>query len=109
MERMKIELSEFIMLPELLRAIVGELAFLRAMTEPEDANAVAIEMLSVEELYRRAEDRFVQLTDENGMIATNECDLEKEIRLFLTPYCYATDTTAWQQNIHYSLSLHDQE
>lgn len=80
-----------------------------AMSEPEDSNFDKLQSFDLTKLYKRAENYFINLTDENGMIITKEAGLENKLKEFLKEYEEYFDVEAIQQNIHYNLIVKEKD
>lgn len=94
------KLPQIVMFPELMGAILEQFSFMKAMGEPQDNNIGNLMILDLNYVFKKADEYFVQLTDENGVIMSDEQNLEKELREFLKEFSQITDITAIQQNIH---------
>jgi hypothetical protein len=77
------------------------------MSRPEDGNYAALHALNLHMIFRKADDYFVQFTDVEETILTDECNLSEKITEFLSEWKAIVDVTAIQQNIHHHLSLTD--
>ena len=104
-----VKLIEITSHADLVTEIVAQFAFMKIMSEPQDHSFNRLEKLSLDEIYSKADDFFVQFTDELGMITTSECELDKKITEFLKEWESVTDVTAIHQNINYRLKVLDQD
>ena len=95
--------------PSLLTEIIGQFAFMKAMSLPEDSNYDKLKNLSLDEVYKECYDFLSQFVDDMEMIITDECDLPKKLNVFLSKYSHVTDVVSIQQNIHYRLNLLDKD
>lgn len=95
--------------PSLLTEIIGQFAFMKAMSLPEDSNYNKLKNLSLDEVYKECYDFLGQFVDDMEMIITDECDLPNRLSTFLSKYSHITDVVSIQQNIHYRLDLLDKD
>jgi hypothetical protein len=88
----------------LIEQIVGQFVFMTCMSEPQDSNFHALHELDLNDIFRKADAFFVDLTDEFGLIESQEKKLSVELKKFLSEWEEITDVTAIQQNVHYQLA-----
>lgn len=98
-----IKLIEHVGHPELCAQIVGQFAFMKAMSRPEDNCFFALQDLSLDEIYNKADAYFIDFTTIEEIIESDKCNLTEKLSLFLQEWKGITDVTAIQQNIHYNL------
>jgi len=89
--------------PELCAAIVGEFAFMKAMSRPEDSSFQPLQELSLDKVFNEADTFFIEFTTLEEIIDTQQSDLAVQLAAFLYAYIDVTDIIAIQQNIHNKL------
>ena len=99
---MQLQIS-YVTHPELCSQIVGQFAFMKAMADPEDKNFKLLNDLSLDEVYKKANNFFCDFTVNDEIIDVDECNLSEKITEFLNDWKTVTDVLAVQQNIHYNL------
>lgn len=90
--------------PALCGQIVSEFAFMKAMARPDDNNFTELQNLSLDDIFNKADNYFIDFTSIEEIIISDECKLSEKIALFLNEWASVTDVVAIQQNIHYNLS-----
>lgn len=95
--------------PELCSQIVGQFVFMKIMSKPEDRNFFDLQEISLDEVFRKADEYFVQFTAYEEIIDSYESDLETKIKQFLSEWKDKIDIVAVQQNIHYNLMIIDKK
>jgi len=94
---------------EIVTEIVAQFAFMKIMAEEQDGNYEALDKLRLDEIYAKADNYFVEFTDDFGMIETAPCNLTEKLTQFLSEWSSIVDVEAIQQNIHHRLQLFDSE
>lgn len=105
----RVELVKIISHQELVANLVGQFVFMILMAKPQDKNFKQIRDFDIKKMFDLADNYFVEFTGFEGMIETDKCDLSNKITDFLSEYSSIFDTKAIQQNIHYQLSVLDQD
>jgi len=95
--------------PQLVQEIVGQFVFMILMAETEDHKFKEIQSLNLQDIFNKADNYFIQFSDQNKMIFTEEHNLTEKITEFLKEWEEIVDVTAIQQNIHYKLLVMDKE
>lgn len=101
------KLIEWVSHPQLCEKIVGQFAFMKAMARPEDSSFEALNNLSLNDVFEKADSFFVQFTGPLELIDTKKHALAVKITEFLSQWKEVTDVTAIQQNIHYQILIED--
>lgn len=94
------KLPEAVSHPQLCEAIVGQFAFMKAMSKPSDNNSDALYDIDLNDVFQKCDDYFVNLTSFEEIIETEESNLENKITEFLSQWKTVVDVTAIQQNVH---------
>ena len=98
-----VKLVKYVAHPDLCGKIVGQFAFMKSMSRPDDSSFSKLQELSLDDIYNKADNYFVEFTSMEELINADECNLSKKITEFLQEWNEITDVTAIQQNIHYEL------
>lgn len=104
-----VKLIEIVAHPTLVSEIVGQFVFMITMSRPGDSNFEKLHAIDLNDIFKKADNYFVDFTSVEEMIMTEECDLSEKITAFLKEWASITDVTAIQQNIHYNLMIMDKE
>jgi hypothetical protein len=96
-------LPEVITHPELVEAVVGQFAFMKCMAQPTDSNSDELYLLDLNDVFKKADDFFLQFTSFEEAIDTKETNLAYELGAFLAQWKHVTDVVAIQQNVHTQL------
>ena len=99
-----IKLVQYVSYPTLCEQIVGQFAFMKAMSQPHDKVYQDLRDVSLDDIYKKAHERFIKLATFDILIEAEECNLSKQLTEFLKQWESITDVTAIQQNIHYQLT-----
>lgn len=103
-----VKLIQYVSHPDLCAQIVGQFAFMKAMARPEDNSFFPLQELSLDDIYNKADNYFIDFTSIEELIDADECNLSDKITSFLQEWKSITDVTAIQQNIHYQLKTLDE-
>lgn len=95
--------------PELVSEIVYQFSFMKLMSEASDRHHLELSALNIDDVYRKADLYFIDFTDDLGMIMTEDHDIKTKLTEFLKEWHEIVDVTAIQQNVHYRLSVMDNE
>lgn len=99
------KLPEVVTHPELVAEIVKQFAFMKVMAQTVDSNYEKLTAVSLDDVFNKADEFFVDFCTIEEAIETNLCNLTERITEFLQPWKSITDITAIQQNIHHNISL----
>lgn len=102
-----VKLIPIVTTANLIERIVGQFAFMKAMSEVNDANYYELNRVDLNQVYDLAWLYFPNFEDIPGIIESETCNLDKKITKFLSRWASVTDVTAIQQNIHFQLQKLD--
>ncbi len=101
-----IKLVEMVTHPDLVAEIVGQFVFMKMMSRPDDNNFRRLTELDLNDVSIKADNYFVEFCDVEELISdTESIDLTSKLTEFLSEWKNITDVSAIQQNIHYRLSV----
>ncbi len=101
-----VKLVEMVTHPDLVAEIVGQFVFMKMMSRPEDNSFKRLSELDLNDVSTKADNYFVEFCDIEELISdTESIDLTSKLTEFLSEWKHVTDVTAIQQNIHYRLSI----
>lgn len=92
---------------EIIEKIIGQFVFMKLMSEPEDSNFLELFDLNLNDIFKKADEFFIDFTDDLGMIISEDVNLSSKITEFLKEWSQIVDVTAIQQNVHYQLYVLD--